>query len=307
MPEPPQRIPFDKPAISLDDQVNLLVERGMAVPDPDRARHYLQFIGYYRLSGYWRYYADYDDPDLKRFRPGTTFDSILSLYIFDRKLRVLLLDAFERIEVAVKAELSQSVGHAQGPFWLCDAANFDRGSHDYIISDVKEAIGNPGANNHQHVFIKHFYKKYSDPFPPCWMVMEALSFGAVSRIYKSLKGFLRIPVSKAFGLQHDVFESWLHALAFGRNVCAHHCRVWNRAFTIAPKIPKEYRRDWPPAAPSKLYVLCCMIHHMMEVIADDSNWSGRLRELINERPDVPLAAMGFPENWEESAFWGLAR
>ncbi len=301
------RIPFVKPAISLDDQVALLVARSMEVPDADRAKHYLQFIGYYRLSGYWRYYTDYSDPKRERFRQGTTFESVLNLYIFDRKLRVLLLDAFERIEVAVKAELSQSVGLAVGPFWLCEPTNFDRGAHPPIMNDIKKAIGDPKAHNHQHVFIKHFYRKYSDAYPPSWMVMEALAFGAVSRIYKALKGALRIPISAAFGVQHDVFASWLHAMAFGRNVCAHHCRVWNRTYTIKPRIPKPYRTVWPATSQDKLYVLCCIIHHMMLVIADDSDWANRLRTLVGERPGVPLRAMGFPDDWETSPFWAFGR
>jgi abortive infection bacteriophage resistance protein len=301
------RVPFAKPAITLDEQVALLIERGMNVADVDRARHYLQFIGYYRLSGYWRYYADYDDPKLQRFRKGTTFESVLDLYIFDRKLRVLLSDAFERIEVAVKAEISQDVALATGPFWLCDPANFDRGSHPGIESDIKEAIGDPQAANHQHVFIKHFYHTYSDPSPPSWMIMEALSFGAISKIYKSLKGFLRTPVAAVFGVQQDILESWLHALAFGRNVCAHHCRVWNRKFTIKPKIPKPYQGTWPVESQNRLYVLSCIIHHIMLVIADDSDWSERLRQLIHARPDVPLSAMGFPDAWEKSPFWGFPK
>jgi hypothetical protein len=44
---------------------------------------------------------------------------------------------------------------------------------------------------------------------------------------------------------------------------------------------------------------------MLGVIADGSGWSDRLRSLIGERGDLPLAAMGFPDNWEKSAFWGF--
>jgi abortive infection bacteriophage resistance protein len=216
------------------------------------------------------------------------------------------LDAFERIEIAVKAELSQSVALASGPFWLCQAANFDYGSHQTILAGVEEAIGDPEAANHQHVFIKHFYGKYSDSHPPCWMVIEALSFGMASRIYKSLRGALRIPVARAFGLQHDIFESWLHALSFGRNVCAHHCRVWNRSFTIKPKIPKNLRGLWPHES-RKLYVLVCLIHYMMRVIADDSDWAERLRQLVAARPNIPLSALDFPDDWEVAAFWGFRR
>jgi len=101
-------------------------------------------------------------------------------------------------------------------------------------------------------------------------------------------------------------ESWLHALAFGRNVCAHNCRVWNRTFTIRPKIPKLYVDEWPEASQDRLYVLCCVIHHMMHVIADGSKWHDRLRELVRERGNLPLSSMGFPDDWEQSSFWGFA-
>ncbi len=43
---------YTKPPLSLEDQVKLLVSRGMTIPDHERAKHYLKFIGYYRLSGY---------------------------------------------------------------------------------------------------------------------------------------------------------------------------------------------------------------------------------------------------------------
>ena len=137
------------------------------------------------------------------------------------------------------------------------------------------------------------------------MIFEAISFGAASHIYNKARGSMRIPVATHFGLQHDVLASWLHSLVFARNVCAHNGRVWNRRYTIQPKIPRMYQNQWPNQSPPQLYILCAMIHHLMMVIADGSQWSVRLRQLIAERPNVPLAAMGFPEDWHASQFWGF--
>jgi abortive infection bacteriophage resistance protein len=44
---------YCKPALTLDDQIDLPTARGLTVPDRDKARHYLRYIGYYRLSGYF--------------------------------------------------------------------------------------------------------------------------------------------------------------------------------------------------------------------------------------------------------------
>ncbi|WP_196237311.1 Abi family protein [Bradyrhizobium elkanii] len=295
---------FDKPPLSIPAQRELLSGRGLLVEDEAHVEHYLNFIGYFRLSGYLRFFVDPTDPANEKFVDGTKFQNALDLYVFDRKLRVLLLDALERIEISIKSTMNNVGATTEGAMWLSDAKNFDRGRHTEIETLILDCLGNDPAKN-QHVFIASFCAKYSDPHPPCWMLMEALSFGAVSKIYKLMKGHLRQKVSQAFNLQHDVLENWLHVLSTARNVCAHHGRVWNRSFTIWPKIPKNYRGVWPAASQDKLYVLCAIIHHMMERIADGSRWSERLMQTIGDAP-VDIGLMGFPKDWTEQTFWQRA-
>ena len=292
---------FDKPPLLIPAQRELLGARGLVVEDVARVEHYLNFIGYFRLSGYLRFFVDTSDPEAKRFMTGAKFQDGLDLYVFDRKLRVLLLDALERIEISIKSTMTNVGSINDGAMWLCNAKNFDHGRHNDIEDILKLCLGD-NPENHQHSVIAKFCNEHSDPYPPCWMLMEAISFGGISKIYKLAKGHLRQKVSEAFDLQHDVLESWLHALSTGRNVCAHHGRVWNCSFTIWPKIPKAYRDIWPAASQDKLYVLCAIIHHMMECIADGSQWSDRLKQVIADAP-VELRHMGFPENWTAQDFW----
>ena len=299
-------VPFDKPALSVDTQIELLAARGLNIPDRDRARHYLTFIGYYRLSGYVRFYAHPEDRKAERVRPDTSFDQILNLYVFDRKLRSLALDALERIEIAVKSHISNAASVSlNDPFWLENTANFDRGRHDEIKGLIRDAVGNQ-PTNHQHSFISTFYKNYSNPFPPSWMLMEVLSFHGASITFKHMRGALQNLVASAFRVPAPVMISWLHALSFARNVCAHHARVWNRTFTISPMIPHKYRDIWPATSQKKAYILCAVIHHMMDVIADGSLWTHRLRDLVAEAP-APITHMGFPADWDDQPFWGLRR
>ena len=44
---------------------------------------------------------------------------------------------------------------------------------------------------------------------------------------------------------------------------------------------------------------------MLKQLGGDTSWPARLRELIRDRPNVPLSSMGFPEDWEGSAYWGF--
>lgn len=60
---------------------------------------------------------------------GRGFDDVLDLYVFDRKLRLLVLDALERVEVAVRSALTDHMSQAHGAFWYVDPIHFqERGS-----------------------------------------------------------------------------------------------------------------------------------------------------------------------------------
>ena len=122
------KIPFQKPALDIAAQLALLQQRGMIVADQARAEHYLRFIGYYRLSGYWFPFQHrngsqaHDD-----FRPATDFETVLDRYVFDRRLRVLLMDAAERIEVAARTAISNTLSERFGPHWYLRSARFVTG------------------------------------------------------------------------------------------------------------------------------------------------------------------------------------
>ena len=93
---------FNKSHLSLEQQLTLLEERGLIVSDREQAKHYLGHLNYYRLSGYW--FPFKQSPTTDRFRPNTSFEDILNLYIFDREFRLLVIDAMERIEVSVRSK-----------------------------------------------------------------------------------------------------------------------------------------------------------------------------------------------------------
>lgn len=146
---------FHKLALSISDQILLLKSRGLDIPDETRAERYLKFIGYYHLGGYARHFMDLSDPDNEKFVAGSSFDNLIDLYVFDRKLRLIIFDAMERIEIAIKSAFNNSgclVG--SGAFWLTDANNFDYGQHSFIIDEITSCIGDDPTQN-QNIFISH--------------------------------------------------------------------------------------------------------------------------------------------------------
>lgn len=299
------RITFDKPALTVDEQLELLVSRGLLVKEPESAKQYLQYIGYYRLSGYCiPFLVDNTELQTNRnhhFKPGTTFEQILEQYTFDRKLRVLLIDAIERIEVAFRTTLSNTLSLKHGPHWYMDESHFvvDRFSHTQFMQKLDRYL----KDNRNLTFVQHYSAKYHSPTrPPSWMVMEVLPIGSLSFIYQKLKCQPdRRTIALIFGINPRIMASWIHAISYLRNLCAHHSRVWNKTFTITPEIVKEHSGFLKHN--NKFYAQAVVINTFLKIISPDSKWPHRLRELFDEYPSIPIKAMGFSDEWHQEDFW----
>lgn len=83
------------------EQADKLVQMGL-VGERDAMASRLEVVCFERLSGYWHPFLVDDG----RFKDGTTFENVWNRYAFDRRLRLLIFDAIERIEVCLKTQLS---------------------------------------------------------------------------------------------------------------------------------------------------------------------------------------------------------
>jgi abortive infection bacteriophage resistance protein len=303
---------YCKPALNLDQQIDLLTSRGLLIPDRDKALHYLQFIGYFRLSGYFlAFQKDSPPAAVHTFNDGVTFKNVLDVYIFDRELRLLVMDAIERIEVAFRACLSSTLSASHGPHWFMDAAHFHpRFKHGGFLDKIKRETHHAtvsSSRNHprREAFIHHYYQTYCHPdLPPSWMVVEVMSLGTLSTVYTNIQGRdLQKDIRRPFGINHYVMESWLHAMTYLRILCAHHARLWNRPFSIKPTVMKAYEKQlWRNET---FYAQAVMLFVFMTIIADSSQWQHRLADLLGKHPSIPLGPMGFPSDWKLDSFWRL--
>lgn len=300
------KIPFNKQVLSIDDQINLLVKRKMLIPDRARAEHYLRFIGYYRLSGYWVPFQHRDGTAAHdQFRPNTTFQDVLDLYVFDRRLRILIMDAIERIEVAARSVISNTMAESRGSHWFLDPLAFVSSvdQKNFLDKAKRDSGIDPEDKRKQTESIKHYINKYSIPVePPCWMIFEALSFGTISRLYKfNISDSDKKRVASQFDIPRGKLGSWLHSAAHLRNLCAHHSRVWNRTFGVVPSIVSAEK--YHISQPNKFYNHAVMIQILLKKISGDTHWSIRLKGLLDEYPQVHIDRMGFPVNWCGQPVW----
>jgi abortive infection bacteriophage resistance protein len=279
----------------------------MVIGDVGRAEHVLKHISYYRLRAYWLYFeTDPSNPN-HQLRSGTTLEAVLGLYNFDRRLRLLLLDAIERIEVASRGSWAHHMAMKYGPHGYLDPSHYSNPQqHTKNIATLKKEVNRSDA-----AFIVHYRTAYGiPPEPPVWMVSEVMTFGLLSKFQELLKRRAdRKAIGAAFGLGPTVYTKFLHHLSTVRNLCAHHSRVWNRRLTVTPTLPTQpptLAQSIHQAAPRQIYNTLTMMAFVMDTVAPQSRWKHRLVALLGENPVRDIAAMGFPVDWLQRPVWRSA-
>jgi abortive infection bacteriophage resistance protein len=296
------KLKFSKPATTIDQQIDLLLSRGMEIPDRNYARHYLTHLNYYRLGAYWLPFES--DHASHTFTPGTRFDDVVSLYVFDRELRLLVMDAVERLEVSIRTQWAYQLAHSYGPHAYLRPDIFKNGDiHQRCLSKLKEEL----ARSHE-TFVEHYQNNYTDPaLPPIWAVVEVMSLGQLSKWVSGLAhGRDRQAIAKNYGIDEIVLTSFLHHLTIVRNVCAHHGRLWNRCFGFQAKMPKrpmQLHQGLNFQQPKHLYNTLVVLEYMMKIISPGHHWKRRLVELIEKYPIAKTEAMGFSVGWLSRDVW----
>ena len=299
---------FSKPSLSTDDQISLLERRGLSVPDRVHAKRCLQHISYYRLRAYWLPFEDVcpTEGDHK-FKAGVTFDDALALYIFDRQLRLLVMDAIERVEVALRAGWAYHLAMKYGPHGYVDPNLYDRPErYAKALTSLMEEI-----QRSTDTFMVHYKNKYDDPqMPPIWMTAEVMSLGQLSKWYGNLKLRQdRQAIAKPYGLDEKMLVSIAHHLTYVRNICAHHGRLWNKQFTVTmtvPTFPAALSLAINPSTVRKLYNTLATLNYLMPIIAPGTQWRKGLIDLIGSCDLAETQSMGFPLNWKTMPAWRIA-
>lgn len=295
-------IQFTKPYKTPTELVQLLKSRGLSVSNDSKAEHYLEHIGYYRLSAYM--YPFLKMPKEQHlYKIGASFNKVMMLYRFDKKLRLLIFNEIEKVEVAIRSAIV-NIGCTMigNPFWMTDASNF---SDPNRFARTMTLIDNELRHSRED-FIAHFKETYNDPYPPAWILSEILPFGVITNIYGNIKNKkIKKRISQSFGLQIDPFESWLTIITGQRNACCHHSRVWNKQYSIRPTIPNRMASPWItlPTDTQRIYYTLCIIKYFLGIISPHNDLLAKLRWLFVDFPEIDLAAMGFPKGWEMEPLW----
>jgi abortive infection bacteriophage resistance protein len=296
-------VKFDKPHLDISKQVQLLLDRGLLISNIDIARHCLGHLNYDRLSRYWIPFLE--NIDTKKFREGTQFEDILNLYIFDRELRLLVLDSIERVEVSIRSKWAYTFSERHGSHAHLNADLFNKKkswNHEAAIQDLEKTV-----LKSKEGFIIQLQKDYSNRLPPLWALVEIMTLGQLSYWLNNLKrredGNV---IANEYEMDQTTLFSFLHHLTLIRNKCSHHSRLWNCDFSIKTQLPKNRPvivvQSVNKELDNKIYNTLVILIHLLNTIDPDHGWIDRFLSLV-ERHRIDLHKMGFPPNWESLPIW----
>lgn len=268
-------------------------------------------VGYYRLKGYL---VPFRKPGTEDFKEGADFATVWSIYNFDRRLRLLMMDALSRIEVALRAMIvKEHLAVNADPFGYVDPAGLPSlrpAKHASMLVKIADATRN--AKNEP--FVAHLVSTYGiTQYPPLWIMMQIVPFGTLLYYFQGLPPAVQQRIANAFHVRPSIFLNWLTALKKGRNVCAHHARLWNRHIVsrLSRRIgaaPELVSLDQafgfqPTDAYTTVYSLLSLCAYCLSVVRPQSKWRERCRALLESADQFVLNGMGVPSDWRKLAFW----
>ena len=314
--------PYNRPPISVSDQVKHLAAKGLDVERPELAESHLTEKGYYRLKAYLLPFRKHNG----LFLEGAKLSQAVDLHDFDEKLRLLVFKHIQRTEVVIRNRLNEHMCSRTGnAFWYLDSSLF--GWNTTAYADTVNKLRASFLDS-QETFAKHFRERYRNEYcrfyslmPPSWMAMELMTFGNLLTLLNSISSETiethKLDRWSRKEIGPDKFKkltNWLHCIRDVRNHCAHHNRLFNRNFPAPDGIKRQLCREVdlvkipesqkPQDQLNRLYTVLAAMLTISKTVGLESI-GPELGELFNAFPEAKrhLTSMGFPEDWQREPLY----
>ena len=296
---------------TLDEQVDILKNKGLVIKDEAKARNILLRENYFFISGYRHLFTIEKD----KFLTGTTFEELYATFLFDRAIRNTFFKNILVVENNIKSITSYQLSRKYG-FKEKDYLNPDNFSQDSlqsrqvydVLNKVKRQIR---VNGRKHTATFHYIEHYG--YIPFWILVKVLSFGIMAEFFDILKYEDQEDISNFYQINPEVLEIYLSLLSNFRNVCAHEDILYDhRTQRFIPDTKYHKLLNIPQNEDGYIYgkndLFSLVI--MMKILLSKDNFEdmideikrevNRLDRVVNVVPlDTILNRIGFPSNWYE--------
>ncbi len=298
---------------TLDEQIEILEEKGLIIEDVDYAKEILFRENYFFISGYRHLFMRHNDKD--RFIRGTTFDELYGMFVFDRMIRNIMFKYILIVENNIKSIISYQMSKKYG-FKEKDYLNPKNFTHDPLktrqVRDILEKTRRQiRVNGKEHTATMHYLTNYG--YIPMWILVKVLSFGIVSELYNILKLEDKESIANVYHLDSESLSIYLSLLSNFRNVCAHEDVLYDhRTQRMIPDskyhelLGIEKTDDEYIFGKNDLFAIVIILKQMLteEEFREFAYELGYEIDVLDGRVDtVPLISIlnriGFPENWRD--------
>ena len=298
---------------TIDEQITILRDKGLIINNVDFAKERLFKENYFFISGYRHLFME--NSRIGFFNPGTTFEELYAMFVFDRRLRNIMFKNILIIENNIKSiisyQMSRKYGYKEKEY--LNPKNFTNDSlkvrqvHD-ILDKMKRQIR---VNGRQHAATQHYISNYG--YIPMWILVKVLSFGIVSELYCILKDEDKSAISSTYGLDTETLSIYLAILSNFRNLCAHEDILYDhRTQRQIPDCEYHYKLDITMVNDDYIYgkndLFAVVI--IMKYMLSEKEFRNFINEISYEVDymeakiqSVPfiniLNKIGFPVNWRD--------
>lgn len=219
------------------DQIIIQQGRGLQILNDATTQRIIEAENYYKLfNGYKEPFLDSTKPD-ETYLPGTKFEEVYALYLFDRELRNIFILYILEIENNVKSVLAHEFSRKYGYDNYLKVANFDTsikpgerktkaqkvGEISDLISNLQHEVARQLSKNNS--MVSHYMLNYG--YIPLWVLVNTLTIGTISVFYSHLEQQDQNNIGRFFSLKPDELKTILQVLTLYRNACAHDERLYN--------------------------------------------------------------------------------
>ena len=305
-----------------DEQIQILQERNLLIRDKNAARRILQRGNYYNIiNGYKDLFLDKSLAG-ETFYVGATFDEIVALFKFDKKLKKIFLDRLLKMENAIKSVIAYEFSKSYGDDNYLVFNNFDSLIQtstkkvnvdrrlEQIHSLIAEMQKTIAYSCDKKKYINHYLIKHG--YIPLWVLINAVSFGVVSKFYGIMKQKEKIEVAKVFGVDYQELDNYIKIMSFYRNICAHDEKMYDEKEPITaipdtkyhdilniPKYKGRYTKGKNDLLSLYISLKVLMSNsEFSELKSDIYSIVAELKsKLVTIKIEDVLEKMGFPKNW----------
>jgi len=276
-----------KLATTIEQQIQLLKDRGMTISNEDKAKSILMDKGYYRLGFYWFPFETtypYTTKRSHKFKEGTEFRDAVALYYFDSNLRTILAEYLYRIEINFRTNLIYNVSNHYNadPYWFSNLSIVK----DKFLDSLDRNYSNIMKNDAIKIHHKHHKK---DKYAPAWKTLEYMTFGEIITLYNSLRDDdLRLKIAAKYNITNlKTMSSLLTNIRVLRNLCAHSHNIFDLHLKLSLRKGPINNMN---GHNNDLVGCLLFIHYIISSISKNRalDFKNRIKELVESESDEKI-------------------